>query len=314
MAACRPVCENMRRSAIGAPSMSTSIMRATAVRRHLGSVIRRGGVVECPSAAILGRELGLDVALFVADDARQLERHPVGVGRLERHACGQVLDEVAALGVEPHGDALAAFGYRAFDGIFSADGAWSHHPPFGGEGGIVELVEYGDRARTHGLFAESEHVFGIGPYLVESRVEGEMSQYEIAVATSVDYRQDPLFDDCAARVEEFDVQRAAQRSGAVRARRDDITAEPDAVALKVARVIEMQMHLFLWQRLAEVARGIGITEQSAHYRVGQLFLRRGCGRRENADCCQERFSHDRAVYIKQIYGIISAYLLNLFGL
>lgn len=69
----------------------------------------------------------------------------------------------------------------------------------------------------------------------------------------------------------------------------------------------MQVHLLLRQRLAEVAGGVGVTEQAAHHRVGQLFLRRGCGRREYAECEQKRFFHDMAGYIKQIYGNNSVY-------
>ena len=213
-------------------------------------------------------------ALLVHHAPRHVHRIAIGIRRLEGHTHRHILHQIAAFGVEAEVQFLLLPRPLAFLRILACPWAdFLFH--------IVarhrRLVEDGDDAREDRSLIEVQHVFGIGPHLVEAGIERQLRQGEVAVATAVPDRKNLLGYNLASRVEQFHIQRLAPPRGTVQSGGHHVALEPDVVALIIAGVVEVQGHLFLWQCLTELFHTAGQRRQRPGYAVRNLCR---CNQRE----------------------------------
>ena len=173
------------------------------------------------------------------------DRCAVGICRLKRYARGESCNKVTALGVELHIHALLSLLHRTLNLVLGCDAVHSHHLALGVVAHNLWQVKHREHTRENGVVAKVNHIAGVGSHLIEARVEWQMHQREVTVATTINNRQGVLLKYDTLGVEQLHIECFAQIGGLVLVGGYHIALKPYLIALIVACVVEMDIYLLL---------------------------------------------------------------------
>ena len=241
-----------------------------------------------------GGRRGKELAAGVVGAASGLDGVTPLVGQAESHERGLSLDALSALGIK--GGQYAVRGLRREEeGIVVLLG------PLGGRlargVGIADdelavsrvlgrFAEHGHHARKGRRCVPVEHGAGVGAYLVETAAHRLCVEFDVAAGAPfvVDAHLAPLHH-VARRVEQFDVEHAAQLRRPERRGAHYIGAEPDGLAFEVAVIVEMHEHLFARPALVVTGHLLKLPHQAVGRGRRRLRPERRAGRKKQQAAC-----------------------------
>ena len=132
---------------------------------------------------------------------------------------------------------------------------------------LFGFIEDREHTAEHCWRTPVGHIACEGTYLIESACTHDAVQFDVTLRLSVFNLQRTTFTHITDGIHQFHIQHRTDTRWLVRVHTFHVCLESDSLALEIARIIEMQIHLLLWCSLVKPHCTLHISQQASHLRI-----------------------------------------------